>query len=363
MDRRPYRKTPGPGRLRESASQILQARVGFRTVNDPGPKPLKLYADSHADSLMWNRDLNQRSTAGHVDFPRLAEGGVRIQCFTIVTRGYPFVGGFPLFAAYRGWPREAWRSDFGRCVWQLDRLDAYCQASGGKARVTASGAALEAALAEGALCVVIGIEGAHALEGRVERVRDLYARGVRFMGLTHLSNNELGGSSFPLMGNRPLTPLGRDMLDEMAQVGMLVDVAHASEQTLAEILSHPKARPFCSHTGVRAEGGGWRNLSDPALRTIADKGGVVGIILATVYLGGREFSDVCRHIEHAVKVMGEDAVGIGSDFDGMVPLPRGMRDVRDFSKIAEALLARGHPEARVDKILGGNLRRMFRETL
>lgn len=332
-------------------------------VNDPKPAPRRLYADSHADSLMWNRDLNRASEDGHVDFPRLFEAGVQIQCFTIVTRGFPVIGGFPVFAAYQGWPAEARKSEWTRCLWQLDQMDTFCKASGGKARVTTSGDALERNLADGALCAVIGIEGAHALEGRVERVRDLYARGVRFMSLTHLSNNELGGSSFPMMRNRPLTELGRSTLEEMALMGMSVDVAHASERVLSEILAHPKARPFCSHTGVRAEGGGWRNLADEHLKAIADKGGVVGIILGTVYLGGKEMADVCRHIEHAVKVMGEDGVGIGSDFDGMVPLPRGMRDVRDLHLVAEALEARGHPAAWVDKILGQNFRRFFRETL
>jgi membrane dipeptidase len=166
-----------------------------------------------------------------------------------------------------------------------------------------------------------------------------------------------------MMGNRPLTAHGREVLEAMVATGMTVDVAHASERTLAELLAHPTARPFCSHTGVRAEAGTWRNLSDEALRVIADKGGVVGIIFATVYLGGGRLADVARHIEHAVKVMGEDAVGLGSDFDGMIPLPKEMRDVRDVPRIADALAARGFPEARIEKVLFGNFRRFFRETL
>jgi len=112
---------------------------------------------------------------------------------------------------------------------------------------------------------------------------------------------------------------------------------------------------------VRAEAASWRNLGDAALRRIADKGGVVGIIFGTVFLGGKELSDVVRHIEHAVNVMGEDAVGLGSDFDGMVPLPRGMRDVRDLHLLTMALLRR-YPEPLVEKILGQNLRRFFEAT-
>ena len=192
---------------------------------------------------------------------------------------------------------------------------------------------------------------------------DLWRRGVRFMSLTHLANNELGGSSFPLEREKALTPLGHAVLDEMARLKMPVDVAHASRTTLQELLAHPTARPMCSHTGVQAEGGGWRNLPDEALKRIADRGGVVGIIFATIYVGGKRAEDVVRHIEHAINVMGEDAVSLGSDFDGMIPLPRGMRDVRDLHLLTSAMQRRKMPERRIEKILGDNWRRFFAETL
>jgi membrane dipeptidase len=320
-------------------------------------------ADAHADSLMWNRDLSVRSRSGHVDFPRLREAGVKLQCFTLVTRGFPFVGGFPLFAAWRGWPREARRGEWARALWQIEQLGRYCRASAGEVRPTATARGLEDNLASGRISAVLGVEGAHVLEGRADRVGELWRRGVRFMSLTHLSNNALGGSSFPGMGDRPLTAHGREVLDEMARIGMPVDVAHASPRTLEEILAHSSARPMCSHTGARAQGGGWRNLPDRALRRIADRGGVVGIIFATVYLGGRTADDVVRHVEHAIDVMGEDAVAFGSDFDGMIPLPRGIRDVTGLPLVTAALLRRGMPERRVEKIIGDNWRRFFGETL
>jgi membrane dipeptidase len=319
-------------------------------------------ADGHADSLMWNRDLCERSSEGHVDFPRLREVGMKLQCFTIVTRGFPFIGGFETFALTRGWPRAARASEWSRALWQIERLEEFCRRSEGQVGIATSGRALEDNLARGRLSAVIGIEGAHAIEGRVERVAELHQRGVRFMGLTHLSNNEAGGSSFPLMGNRPLSSLGHAVLEEMARVGMGVDLAHASERTLLDILAHPSARVFSSHTGVRGAGGGWRNLSDEVLRGIAGRGGVVGIILAPVYLGGDAIDDVVRHIEHALDVMGEEGVGIGSDYDGMVALPKGIQDVTDLPKLTQVLLRR-HPEARVERVLGGNFRRFFRETL
>ena len=161
-------------------------------------------ADGHADSLMWNRDLTARQRRGRLDFPRLVEAGVRLQCFTVVTRGYPVVDGIGALAAVRRWPAPARAGPWARCLFQLDRMRDLCGRSGGLVRVAASAEALEAALAEGRIAAVLGVEGAHALEGRPERVAELAARGVRFMGLTHLSNNALGGSSSPLMGDRPL---------------------------------------------------------------------------------------------------------------------------------------------------------------
>ena len=147
---------------------------------------------------------------------------------------------------------------------------------------------------------MLGIEGGHAIEGKVERVKELYERGVRFMSLSHLANNELGGTSTPLFGNRPLTALGRDVLDAMAEAGMVLDVAHASPAMLTELLAH-RIRPFCSHAGVKGVTNMWRNLSDEVLKAIADKGGVVGVIFAPQFLGGRQFEDVAKHLEHAVQ--------------------------------------------------------------
>lgn len=320
-------------------------------------------ADGHADSLMWNRDLSKASDQGHVDFPRLREAGVKIQAFTIVTRGLPVVGGFPLFMLKERWPSSARQSEWTRCAWQLERLEAFCAASSGLASIAGTKAGLSSNLAEGRLSAIIGIEGAHAIEGSVERVAELAARGVRFMSLTHLANNELGGTSTPLMGNRPLTPLGREVLDAMAAAGMVVDVAHASDAMLPELLSHPTIRPFCSHAGVKGATPLWRNLDDATLKAVADKGGVVGIIFAPQFVGGRQFTDVARHIEHAVQVMGEEGVALGSDFDGMIPLPQGMKDVRDLKKLTQTLLDRGMPVRVVEKVLGHNFRRFWGEVL
>jgi len=183
------------------------------------------------------------------------------------------------------------------------------------------------------------------------------------MGLTHLVPNELGGSSFPFRGRRGLTALGLQVLEAMGAHGLAVDVAHASRRLLAALLDQQQARIFCSHTGVAALGPRWRNLDDDALRRIADRGGVVGIIFGTPYLGSRRLEAVADHLEHAVRVAGEEAVCLGSDFDGLVPLPSGMRDVTDLWKLTAILLRRGHPRSRIERVLGLNLRRFLNEVL
>jgi membrane dipeptidase len=327
-----------------------------------GDAPRVPLADGHADSLLWNRDLTVRQRRGHVDFRRLREAGVRIQCFTVVTRGYPILDGVGALGVVRGWPRASRRGPWARCRFQLDRMEALCAASAGAVGIAGSRGSLEAHLAAGRLSAVLGIEGAQALEGHLERVRELRHRGVAFMSLTHLANNALGGSSSPLMGNRPLTALGRAVLDEMAAVRMAVDLAHASARTLADVLAHGGPRPFCSHTGVAGATPSWRNLDDPSLRAIADRGGVVGIIFGTIYLGRRRLDDVVRHVEHALHVAGEDAVAFGSDFDGLVPLPRGMRDVTDVPRLVDAL-SRRLPAAIVEKVAWLNWRRFLGEAM
>jgi membrane dipeptidase len=319
-------------------------------------------ADGHADSLMWNRDLTVRQRRGQLDFPRLRQAGMRLQCFTIVTRGYPLVDGFRAFAALRRWPAAARRGPWERCRFQVERLWELCARSGGAVAVADSAAALAAQQAAGQVSAVLGVEGAQALEGRPERVAALRARGVAFIGLTHLANNDLGGSSSPLQGDRPLTPLGGEVLEAMAAARVSVDVAHASPRTLAAALAHPGVRPFCSHTGVAGAAPSWRNLDDAALRALAGRGGVVGIIYATIYLGGRRIGDVLRHVEHALDVAGEDAVALGSDFDGMVPMPRELGDVTGVPHLVEALTRR-MPERVVEKVAYANWRRFFGETL
>ena len=315
-------------------------------------------ADAHADSLLWNRDLTLRSSEGQVDFPRLREGGVKLQCFTLVTRGFPVVGGIKAFTALHGWPAHARASESTRASWQIDQLERYCAGSIGSASIARSAADLSDNERAGRLSAVLGVEGAHVLEGDLRRLEQLRARGVRFVSLTHLMHNEAGGSSFPLASKRGLTGWGRELLAEMARLDIALDLAHASPKLVEDSLS-VNLPIFCSHTGLASATKSWRNMADEHVKAIAQRGGVVCVIFATNYLGGRRLENVVKHILRALEVAGEDAVGLGSDFDGMVGMPRNLRDASDYPLVTRALLEQGLDRRVVAKVLGGNLRRFL----
>ncbi len=318
-------------------------------------------ADAHADSLMWNRDLTARSERGEVDFPRLREGGVKLQGFPLVTRGFPVVGGFPLFGRLKGWPSAALADERSRADWQIDQLERFCARAPQQASIARSAGDLAHNEQAGRLSAVLGIEGAHALCGDAGNVAHFHRRGVRFMGLTHLMHNETGGACFPLARKGGLSPYGREVVAEMRRLGMAVDLAHAS-RALAEDVLAAGAAVFDSHTGVASAHASFRNQPDDVLRAIAARGGVVCVIFAAEYLGGRTMEHLARHLLRALEVAGEDHVGLGSDFDGMVHLPRPMRDARDLPLITRALLERGVDRTVVAKVLGGNLRRFFEQS-
>jgi len=318
-------------------------------------------ADAHADALMWNRDLAVASTRGDVDFPRLREGGVKLQCFTLVTQGLPILGGFGALARLNGWPPAALRDEGTRADYQIDRLEDFCARPEAQAALVRSAADLTRAEREDRIGAVLGVEGGQALRGDPANVERLHRRGVRFLSLTHLLHNDLGGSSHWLARGHGLTGLGREVLAEMARLNMAVDVAHASAKLLGDVLEQSRGPIFCSHTGLAGVTPKWRNLPDDAVRAIAARGGVVCVIFATQYLGGSRLEHLLRHFDHALALVGPAHVGMGSDFDGFVRFPKPMRDARDLRLVTGGLLERGVPVPDVQAVLGGSLRR-FLET-
>ncbi len=302
--------------------------------------------DLHVDSLLWRRDLRLADQGGQVDFPRMRAGGLDVAAFTIPTAFFGVAG---LKAFHDRWTPRTWFSPWERLKHQLSKMAGF--EDRGAITVTADPALLRE---QKGLYGFHGIEGAHALEADVRRVREVAARGVVFIGPVHLTNNAFGGSSSG--SDRGLTALGRSLVTEMNRAGVLLDLAHASGKTFDESLALTESPPLVSHSGVRAVHDTWRNLGDDQIRAVASRGGVIGVMLAPPALRDASLEEALRHIEHVMAVGGEDAVAIGSDFDGYVTPPIG---ADGLPALTELMLRRGFSDERIRKVLGGNVLRLL----
>jgi microsomal dipeptidase-like Zn-dependent dipeptidase len=334
--------------------------------------------DLHADSLLWARDLTRRSGRGHVDVPRLVEGNVAIEAFTVVTktpRGLNVSRNddrsdmITWLALVERWPPRAWRSLRERALYQARRLQETADRSRGQLTVLRTRADLarylERRRAEPAITAgVLGLEGAHALEGDLAAVDTLFDAGFRMIALTHFFDTEWAGSAHGL-AKGGLTDQGRALVRRLEERRILLDLAHASPRTIADALAMAARPVVVSHTGVKGTCDNLRNLSDDELRGVARTGGVVGIgfwggpVEGSAVCGG-DASAVARAIRYAVDVAGIDHVGLGSDWDGTVPAPF---DAAGLVELTDALLAAGFSEDEVTKIMGGNALRLLGDAL
>jgi membrane dipeptidase len=329
-------------------------------------------ADLHADSLLWNRDLARRSTVGQADLPRLREGNVALQVFTIVTRvptnasiertdpRWPDL--ITLLALTNGWPTPAWTHLADRALYQAAKLAALA-ARDPRLMIVRSRSDLERLAAEHArdprwVGAMLGVEGAHALD-RASALDELFAAGIRLIGLAHFFDNEYAGSAHGL-AKGGLTPRGRDLVLEMERRGIVVDLAHSSAATIRDVLTVARKPPLVSHTGVLATCDSPRNLSDRELLDVAAAGGLIGIGDWPAAVCGDSAAAVARAIHHAVALLGDGHVALGSDFDGAVHTPF---DASRLDVLTEAMLDEGLPVESVRKVLGANTLRVLRNLL
>ena len=230
------------------------------------------------------------------------------------------------------------------------------------------------AKASGRIAVFIGVEGGHAIEASLDRLRALHALGARYLTLTWNNGNAWAGSSVGVGGTRTegLTAFGREVIAEMNRLGMLVDVSHVSDATFADVLEVSAAPVIASHSNAKALHAHRRNLTDDQLRGIAASGGVVNVNFFSRFLDPtfREeaptviaLSVLIDHIAHIAAVAGIAHVGLGSDFDGMSAVPEGLDDVSAIPRIADALLGRGYSDDDVARVLGGNMLRVMEQVL
>ena len=362
-DRRSNRLIPRPRPAISEAARRLHGRL--------------LVADLHADTLLWDRDPLQRSRRGHVDVPRLLEGNVALQAFTVVTKTPRRLNiesnddrsdDVTLLAMAQRWPPATWRSLKERALHQARRLDDAAARSGGRLTVIRSRSDLAAYVARRGggpriTAGILGLEGAHALEGDLANVDVLFGAGFRMVGLVHFFDNEFGGSAHGV-AKGGLTAKGRDLVRRLEERRMLVDLAHASPRTIDETLAIATRPVVVSHTGVKGTCDNVRNLSDDELRGVARTGGVIGIGFwgrrGEGAVCGEDAGAVARAIRYAVDVAGVDHVGLGSDWDGTVSVPF---DAAGLVELTDALLAAGFSDEDVTKVMGGNAVRLLSTAL
>lgn len=322
--------------------------------------------DLHGDTLLWKRSLLEPASRGHIDLPRLQAGNVALQVFSSVTKtprdmNYDHNSGdtdnIALLAIAQAQPLRTWGSLLERTLWHGEKLDRAVEDSHGQLTLVRSAADLAAVGDDNQpVGAMLSVEGLHNLEGDLGNLDVLHQAGVRMAGITHFFDNELAGSAHGIEKGG-LTPLGRQVIARMEELGMVVDIAHCSHQCVAEVLAMATRPVVSSHGGVQATCPGVRNLTDAEIRGVAATGGVIGIGYWPDAACGTAPADIVRAMRHVRDLVGADFVALGSDFDGSVTT---RFDTSQLVQITNALLADGWSEEDIRKAMGLNALRVLR---
>ncbi|MDW7761877.1 MAG: dipeptidase [Acidobacteriota bacterium] len=384
--------SPAPN-LEEQARDI-HARI--LTVDTHVDTPFNLLRE---DWKIGDRHNFEERGGGRVDLPRMIEGGLDAVFFAV------FVGQGPLTP--EGYQQARERADR-----VLEAVHDMCREYG-----EVIGLALDPDDAyrlkkEGRRVAFIGMENGYPLGTNLDLLRDYHQRGIRYLGLVHGSDNQICDSSTDRRNpeDNGLSAFGRDVVLECNRLGLMVDLSHASDRTFTEVLEITRAPVIASHSSVRALCDSPRNLNDDMLRALAENGGVIQICFLSSYLRTpapnpereaalkdltakygnlREIEDeelrktarteyedinvrfplerasvkdVVDHIDHVIRIAGEDHVGIGTDFDGGGGVV-GCEDASGMMNVTVEMLRRGYSEERIEKIWGGNIMRVFRDVI
>jgi microsomal dipeptidase-like Zn-dependent dipeptidase len=359
------------GPLREVSAEALAVHRSSEVV------------DLHADSLLFGRDLLERSDVGHVDVPRLLEGGVALQVFSLVTHqpwGYNEEATNPdrpdlvlLLGLFRFWPPSTWWSLHERVVYHARRLEDMAARSEGRFRFVRDRDDLEELLrarraGEQVVGGLFAIEGSQAIDPDFEAELDvLFDRGLRMVSLSHFYDTAFAGSIQGLEKGG-LTPRGRELVAELERRGIAIDVSHASDATFRDVLAIARKPVVVSHIGVEgtcdrdtaAYENVSHNASDDQIRAIAANGGVIGVGLWDTAVCGSTAADTVRAMQHVIDLVGDAHVGLGSDFDGYV---LAHFDASRMPVLTQAMLDAGLEPDSIRRILGGNVLRVLRDTL
>ncbi|MBU8922080.1 MAG: dipeptidase [Bacteroidales bacterium] len=352
--------------------------------------------DGHCDTatkLMADDtiDLGKELEKGHVDIPRMIEGGVGAQVFACWVD--PDI------------PAEKWNIT---TIKMIKRLRAAVEANSDSIGTALSGLEIEELIGEGRIAAVTGVEGGHAIGSEMKALQSLYSEGVRCMTLTWNNHNEIADACDGEPRHGGLSDFGREVTGEMDSMGMVIDLSHSSDRTFFDVLETSANPVLVSHSCMRAICDHPRNMTDDMLRALAGNGGVVGInffpgfletecsretfalwdeykrersVLAVKYEGDVIRADkelqikympeinaievpgvdvVVDHIEHAIELAGVGHVGIGSDYDGTPMMPQGLEDISKMQSIARVMRTRGYSAGETEKVMSGNLLTLFK---
>lgn len=324
-------------------------------------------ADLHSDSLLWKRNLLKRSSTGHMDLPRLQEGNVALQVFSATTKSPAGLNyerndagsdDITRLAIASFWPPRTWNSLYERALYQLDKLKALDAAS--EIRLLTNQAEFREFLdqrrrGERVVGALYLIEGAHPLEGDVAKLDRLFDEGLRIVGLTHFFDNELGGSLHGTSSDG-LSAFGQRVVDRAEELGMIVDLAHASPKMVADVLTRSSRPVILSHGGLQGACPSARNLDDALMQRIAAGGGLVGIGYWDAAVCDVTPMGVAASIRYAIDLLGAEHVALGSDYDGATAV---MFDTAELAVLTQALLDAGVPEGEIRLVMGENVKRFL----
>lgn len=331
-------------------------------------------------------NIAQRLSSGHTDIPRLREGGVGAQFWSVYV------------------PVSLQGADAVKATMeQIDVVYRMVEMYPDDFEIALTADDVARIFSRGKIASLIGMEGGHSIHNSLATLRMFYKLGVRYMTLTHTSNTDWADSGTDEPRHNGLTPFGEEVVREMNRLGMLVDLSHVSPETMKHALRVTQAPVIFSHSSVRALCDHPRNVPDDVLKLLKENRGIVMVTFVPSYvsqdilnhqqkrnaererLRARFGSDeeairrelqrwdqenpapkatlkqVADHIEHIIRIAGIDCVGIGSDFDGIGDVPIGLEDVSKFPYLTAELLRRGYSEESAAKILGLNLLRVLRE--
>lgn len=330
--------------------------------------------DWHADSLLWNRALDERHDFGHVDIPRLQAGNVSLQMFTTVTKSPSGLNyeensaeasdSITSLALLQRWPSRTWGSLTERALYQAGKLDLAAAENPTDLMVVRSQTDLADFLARRKsnptlVAGLLGTEGSHALDGKLENVQRLFDAGFRMMSLQHFFDNKLGGSLHGT-SNSGLTDFGRQVIRQIEALEIVLDVSHSSEAVVTEALQLATRPMVVSHTGFKGHCDTPRNISDELMQAIADKGGLIAVGYWDAAACGETPSEIVAALQYGLALVGEDHLSLGSDFDGTVTTSL---DTSELSALTHAMLEAGFSEAQIGKIMGGNMLRFLQRYL